>query len=91
MLRVLLDSIDWFGFLAEVVLESMVVCLMRIGKALPTKLLPKKLNRDDIRFVYKDGKLFETIVRIYPLKNLPAPGKPARRSRSPSPLTQGHI
>ena len=68
MIRTFLASIDWFGFLAEVVLESMVVCLMRIGEALPAKLLPKKLNRDDIRFIYKDGKLFETVVRIYPLK-----------------------
>ena len=51
MIRTFLASIDWFGFLAEVVLETMVVCLMRIGEALPTKLLPKKLNRDDIRFV----------------------------------------
>ena len=46
----------------------MVVCLMRIGEALSTRLLPKKLNRDDIRFVYKDGKLYETVVRINPLK-----------------------
>ena len=68
MIRTFLASIDWFDFLAEVVLEAMVVCLMRIGEALPTKLLPKKLNRDDIRFIYKDGKLFETVVRIYPLK-----------------------
>ena len=68
MLRVFLDSIDWFDFLAEVVLEAMVVCLLRIGEALPTKLLPKKLTRDDIKFVYKNGKLFEVIIRIYPLK-----------------------
>ena len=63
-----LDSIDWFDFLAEVILEAMVVCLMRIGEALPTKLLPKKLCRDDIKFVYKDGKLLEAVIRIYPLK-----------------------
>ena len=50
-LRTFLASIDWFGFLAEVVLESMVVCLMRIGEALPTKLPPKKPYRDDIKFV----------------------------------------
>ena len=68
MLRVFLDSIDWFDFLAEVVLEAMVVCLMRIGEALPTKLLPKKLTRDDTKFVYKNGKLYEVIIRIYPLK-----------------------
>ena len=68
MIRTFLDSIVWFDFLASVVLESMVVCLMRIGEALPTKLLPKKLTRDDIRFIYKDGKLLETVVRIYPLK-----------------------
>ena len=67
-IRTFLASIDWFDFLAEVFLEAMVVCLMRIGEALPTKLLPKKLNRDDIRFIYKDGKLFETAVRIFPLK-----------------------
>ena len=42
MLRTFLSSIDWFDFLAEVVLESMVVCLMRIGEALPTNPLPKK-------------------------------------------------
>ena len=68
MLRTFLASIDWFDFLAEVVLESMVVCLMRIGEALPTKLLPKKLSREDIKFVYKDGKLLEAVIRIYPLK-----------------------
>ena len=68
MLRVFLDSIDWFDFLAEVVLESMTVCLMRIGEALPTKLTPSKLSRDDIRFIYKDGKLLEAVLRIYPLK-----------------------
>ena len=68
MLRIFLDSIDWFDFLAEVVLEAMVVCLMRIGEALPTKLIPKKLTRDDIKFVYKNGKLYEVIIRIYPLK-----------------------
>ena len=68
MIRTFLDSIVWFDFLASVVLEAMVVCLMRIGEALPTKLLPKKLTRDDIRFIYKDGKLLETVVRIYPLK-----------------------
>ena len=68
MLRTFLASIDWFDFLAEVVLEAMVVCLLRIGEALPTKLLPKKLCRDDIKFVYKDGKLLETVIRIYPLK-----------------------
>ena len=54
--------------LAEVVLEAMVVCLMRIGEALPTKLITKKLTRDDIKFVYKNGKLYEVIIRIYPLK-----------------------
>ena len=69
MLRTFLASIDWFCFLAEDALETMlVVCLMRIGEALQTKLLPKKLNRDGIRFVYKDGKFYETSVRIYPLK-----------------------
>ena len=68
MLRVFLDSIDWFDFLAEVVLEAMTVCLMRIGEALPTKLTPSKLSRDDIRFIYKDGRLMEVILRIYPLK-----------------------
>ena len=68
MVRTFLASIDWFDFLAEVVLESMVVCLMRIGEALPTKLLPKKLCREDIKFVYKDGKLLEAVMRIYPLK-----------------------
>ena len=30
MLRTFLPSVDWFDFLAEVVLESMVVCLMRM-------------------------------------------------------------
>ena len=40
MLRVFLDAIDWFCFSAEVVLETMIVCLMRIGEALPTNLLP---------------------------------------------------
>ena len=68
MLRTFLALIDWFDFLAEVVLETMVVCLLRIGEALPRKLLPKKLCRDDIKFVYKDGKLLETVIRIYPLK-----------------------
>ena len=68
MLRIFLDSIDWFGFLAEVVLETMTVCLLRIGEALPTKLTSSKLSRDDIRFIYKDGKLLEMILRIYPLK-----------------------
>ena len=68
MLRVFLNSIDWFDFLAEVVLETMTVCLMRIGEALPTKLTPSKLSRDDIRFIYKDGKLLEAVLRIYPLK-----------------------
>ena len=54
MLRTfLLASIDWFDFLAKGVLEAMVVCLMRIGEALQTNPLPKKLCRDDIRFVYK--------------------------------------
>ena len=51
MIRTFLASIEWLDFLAEVVLETMVVCLMKIGEALPTKLLPKKLNRDDIRFI----------------------------------------
>ena len=46
----------------------MTVCLMRIGEALPTKLTPSKLFRDDIRFIYKDGKLLEAVLRIYPLK-----------------------
>ena len=42
MIRTFLASIDWFDFLAEVVLETiLVVCLIRIGEALPTKLLPK--------------------------------------------------
>ena len=68
MLRTFLVSIDWIDFLAEVVLESMVVCLMRICEALPTKLLPKKLCRGDIKFVYKDGKLIEAVIRIYPPK-----------------------
>ena len=69
MIRTFFASIiDWFDFLAEVALETMVVCLMRIGEALPTKLPPKKPNRDDVRFVYKGGKLFETAVRICPLK-----------------------
>ena len=94
MIRIFLASIDWFGFLAEVVLEAMVVCLMRIGEALPTMLLPKKLNRDDISFVYNGGKLFETAVRIYPLtrsNSPPAPGKRAKRYRSSFPLTQDRI
>ena len=39
-----------------------------IGEALPTKLLPKKLCRDDIKFVYENGKLVEAVIRIYPLK-----------------------
>ena len=68
MLRTFLASVDWFDLLAEVVLESMVVCLMRIGEALPTKLLPKNLCRDDIKFIYKDGKMLEAVIRIYPLK-----------------------
>ena len=79
MIRTFLASTDWFDFLAEVVLETIVVCLMRIGEALPTKLLPKKLNRDDIRFVYKDGKLFETVVRIYPLKQSARARKAGRK------------
>ena len=41
---------------------------MRISEALPTKLLPKKLCRDDIKFVYEDGKLIEAAIRIYPFK-----------------------
>ena len=60
--------IDLFDFLAEAAFESMVVCLMGIGEALPTKLLPTKLSRDDIKFVYKNGKLAEAAIRIYPLK-----------------------
>ena len=68
MLRIFLDSIDWFDFLAEVALETMTVCLMRIGEAFPTKLTPSKLSRDDIRFICQDGKLLEVILRIYPLK-----------------------
>ena len=68
MLRIFSDSIDWFDFLAEVVLETMTVCLMRIGEALPTKLTPSKLCRDGIRFIYKDSKLLEVALRIYPLK-----------------------
>ena len=68
MLRTFIASIGWFDFLAEVVLETMVVCLLRIGEALLTKLLSKKLNRDNIRFVYKDGKLYETVGRVLPLK-----------------------
>ena len=68
MLRTFLASIDWFDFLAEVVLETMVVCLLRIGEALPTKLHPKKLCRDDVRFIYQDGKLTEVVIQIYPLK-----------------------
>ena len=68
MLRVFLNSIDWFDLLAEVVLKLMTVCLVRIGKALPTKLTPQKLSRDDIRFIYKDGKLLKVMLRIYPLK-----------------------
>ena len=63
-----LRTFHWLDFLAEVVLESMVVCLMRIGEALPTKLLPRKLCRDDIKFVYEDGKPVEAMIRIYPLK-----------------------
>ena len=31
-------------------------------------LLPKKLYRDDIKFVYNNGKLAEAVIRIYPLK-----------------------
>ena len=46
----------------------MVVCLLRIGEALPTKLIPKKLSREDIKFVYRDGVLFEVVIRIFPLK-----------------------
>ena len=38
MLRTFLASADWFDFLAEAVFGSMVVCLMGIGEALPTKL-----------------------------------------------------
>ena len=68
MLQIFLASIDWFDFLAEAVLESMVVCLMRIGDALPTKLLPKKIYRDEIKFVYENGKLVEAVIQIYPLK-----------------------
>ena len=67
MPRIFLDSV-WFDFLAEVVLGTMTVCLMRIGEAFPTKLTPSKLSRDDIRFIYQDGKLLEVILRIYPLK-----------------------
>ena len=46
----------------------MVVCLMHIGEALPTKLIPKKLTRDDTKFVHKNGQLYKVIIRIYPLK-----------------------
>ena len=82
MLRVFLDSIDWFDFLAEGVLEAMVVCLMRIGEALPTKLIQKKLTRDDIKFVYKNGKLYEVIIRSYPLKQ----SVRARKARDKLPI-----
>ena len=68
MLRSFTTSIDWFGFVAEVVLETMTVCLLRIGEALPTKLTPQKLTRDDVRFVYVNGRLREVIIRIFPLK-----------------------
>ena len=82
MIRTFVASVDWFDFLAEVVLESMVVCLLRIGEALPTKLHPKKLCRDDVRFVYKDGKLLEVVLRIFPLK----PSVRARKAGQKVPL-----
>jgi hypothetical protein len=87
MLRLFLDSIDWFGFLAKVVLERMTVCLLRIGEALPTKLTPKKLSRDGIRFIYKDDKLLEVILRIYPLKQSVRARKAGKKKRSSSQLT----
>ena len=88
MLRIFLDTIDWFGFLAEVVLETMTVCLMRIAEALPTKLTPSKLSRDDIRFIYKDGKLLEVVLRTYPLKLSVRARKAGKQIfRSPSQLT----
>ena len=85
MLRIFLNSIDWFGFLAEVVLETMAVCLLRIGEALPTKLTPSKLSSDDIRFIYKDGKLLEVILRIYPLKQSVPPPR-ARKAGKMIPI-----
>ena len=57
----------------------MVVCLMRIGDALPTKLLPKKFCRGDIKFVYKNGKLTEAIIRIYPLKQSARAGRAGQK------------
>ena len=89
MLRTFLASIDWFDFLAEVVLESMVVCLMRIGEATPTKLLPKKLCRDDIKFVYKDGKLLEAVIRIYPLKQSVRARKAGQKAPIAIPANEG--
>ena len=68
MLRIFLDSIDWFDFLAGVVLETMTLRLMRISEALPTKLTPSNFCRGDIRFIYKDGQLLEVVSRICPLK-----------------------
>ena len=84
MLRVFLDSIDWFDFLAEVVLEKMTMCLLRIGEALPMKLTPQKLSRDDIRFIYKNGKLLEVILRIYPLKQSVRARKAGKKIPIPS-------
>ena len=89
MLRLFLESIDWFDFLAEVVLEAMVACLLRIGEALPTKLMPMKLCRDDVKFVYKDGKLFEVVMRIYPLKQSVRARKAGRKIPTCIPANAG--
>ena len=84
--EVFLSSIDWFDFLAEVVLKTMVVCLLRIGEALPTKLLPMKLSHGDIRFVYQNGKLFEVDIRICPLKKSVRAQKAGQKSDGGAPL-----
>ena len=47
----------------------MTVCLLRIDEALPTKLTPQKPSRGNIRFIYRDDKLLEVILCIYPLKH----------------------
>ena len=84
-----LRTFHWLDFLAEVVLESMVVCLMRIGEALPTKLLPKKLFRDDIKFVYKNDKLVEAVIQIYPLKQSARARKAGQKIPIVIPATAG--
>ena len=62
---------------------------VKVGEAPPTKLLPKKLCRDDIKFVYKNGKLAKAVIRIYPLKQSVRARKAGQKIPIAIPATAG--